>query len=126
MSAQKKEPDIHIYWAGAKRYQIGNFRPEVKDGGSIIQPEQPLTIWGHVLQLDKNNADDRKKITFIEKSTAFKDGEVVRMESIAEANKRTAALQHSRTQQMQQNKDEVSESPEQVKVSIVASASASA
>lgn len=125
-----KESDIRIYWAGAKKYQIGNFRPEVREGGHIVTPEQPLTIYGHVITLDNNDTvgptSGRKKIAFIEKSTAFRDGEVKLVESLVEANKLTTALQHSRNQQMQQNVDEVKETPEQVKIDTVASVSTSA
>lgn len=69
-----------VYWAPAKRYQIGNFIPEERSGGHITQGEEPLQFRNH-LYITK----DPIVIKFIEKSRGFLNGQVVRCESVAEA-----------------------------------------
>lgn len=116
-SDESSKPETRIYWAGAKGYRIANFQPEIKQGGNIVQAEQPLVIHGHVLQ-----TDNLKKIAFIEKSNAFQAGRIKRVDSLAEAQKLTTALQHRESQVQQVNTDEVIENPTEAGIATVAGA----
>lgn len=72
--------ESRIYWAKAKGYQIANFEPEKKQGGSIIKPERPLRFTDHIKM-----TSDKKEIAFIESSDAFISGAVVRVKTLEEA-----------------------------------------
>ncbi len=107
--------ETRFYWTASPRYQLANFRLEVKQAGQIIQPEQPLTIVGNVLQ-----TSDPKKIKFIEKSPAFKDGEIELVPSLDVANAKTHEHNRKRLQARMQNVDDEIQSPAQVETITVA------
>ncbi len=112
-----KEVKEKIYWAGAQTYQIANWRPEIKQNGNVVQMEGPLTIYGHVLQ-----TSDPKKIRFIEKSGVLESGEIVLVETLEEANLKTARLTAQRRQGLVKNDNvTIEKTAEQVQMATVAS-----
>lgn len=66
------------YWAKPKGHQIANWHKEKKEAGVIASPEMPLRFSEHM-----RSTSDPKMIKFIEASTSFKDGKVVRVDSVA-------------------------------------------
>lgn len=74
--SEKIEPvdvtnDAKIYYAPAKKFQLANFREEVRSQGTdrVLQGEQSLVFENHLFVTD--NEDE---IEFIEKSNAYKSG----------------------------------------------------
>lgn len=78
------------YWSKAERCQLANFEPEKRDGAAIIRPERPLRFTNHFYY-----ARTKKEVDFIENSSAFTSGDVVKVADAREANVLTAK-QHQR------------------------------
>lgn len=98
MEPEKQKPGNKIYWAPAKNYAlflskgdpetIGNglYQRESRDArGNVIQPARPIIFGENVFA-----TDDPIIQKVIQQSRAFHEGEVVIVESMEEAYKRTA------------------------------------
>jgi len=81
---------------------VGNFIPEVRSGGVIVQSEEPLQFENHI-----HSTSDPKVVKFLEGEKvekdgktvvismpcrSFRDGTVVRCKDMAEAMSKTAAI----------------------------------
>lgn len=97
---------VIIYWHQAKRGQMGNFVPEIRSGGVIVQSEEPLQFENHI-----HSTSDPAVVDFIEgvkddkgswvrdeagkarmPHRSFRDGTVVRCKDMSEAMSKTAAI----------------------------------
>ena len=81
---QASKSNARVYWSKAEKHQIKNWQREIKEAGSIKQPEQPLRFSGHT-----KVTDDKKMQKFIETSREFIAGAVRLVGSIDEANRLT-------------------------------------
>ena len=112
--------NIIVYWHQAKRGQVGNFVPEVRSGGIIVQSEEPLQFENHI-----HSTSDPKVVIFLEGEKvekdgkmvvvsmphrSFRDGTVVRCKDMAEAVAKTTAVRAVRGGVKEYN-SVISESP---------------
>lgn len=85
----EKVTETRYYWTSAKKHQLGNWVKEVRaTSGMIVTPEQPWTIYDHILI-----THDPKLIKFVENHTSFKSGMVVPAKDLADAQLMTARLE---------------------------------
>lgn len=98
--AESKAPESAIFWAPAKRFQLGNFQEERRDGGRIIQPEMPLQFEEHI-RVTSNPA----VIEFIKKSEAFRTGQITQCDSLEAAAALTAAHNARKGIRMEKSED---------------------
>lgn len=109
-----------VYWHQAKRGQAGNFVPEVRSGGIIVQSEEPLQFENHI-----HTTTDPKVVTFLEGEKvekdgkmivvsmphrSFRDGTIIRCKDMAEAVAKTVAVRAVRGGVKEYN-SVISESP---------------
>jgi hypothetical protein len=81
-------PKEKVYFARAKRCQIGGYVKEVRNGSMIDRSEEPLEITGNILV-----TADPKMQKHIEQSRAFRNGhDVVLCKDLMEAQERRAVL----------------------------------
>lgn len=84
------------YWAPAKRFQLGNFKPEIRNQADrIIQSEQSIRFYEHTF-----TTSDPEEIAFIESTNAFQVRQIRRCETrkeTAELTKAQAGMKSVRT-----------------------------
>jgi hypothetical protein len=81
VETQAKSQVDTIYWAPASDYQIANWIPEKRDGaGRVEQPEVPLRFSENIFV-----AHTDKERQFIEATTAFEIGQIVKCKDMAQA-----------------------------------------
>lgn len=104
------DENIVVFWSRAKEHRVGNWIPEIKgrESGTIIQREQPLRFYAHIL-----STDDEKKINFVRESHGFINGDVVECKNMQEA--RALTLQQNQRKQV---KHEVGQDVESTLVEI--------
>ena len=81
----------NVYWHQAAKGQLGNFVTEELSGGRIARGEEPLQFENHIF-----NTSDETTIAFIEKSSSYKNGTVIKCKDMATALEKTRALNRTR------------------------------
>lgn len=90
-----------VYWHQARRGQLANFVPEKRDGGVIIQSEEPLQFSDHILTCRDTDTDiiefiegkkDDKGNVVKKPHPSFVSGTVIRCKDMQEANSKSHAL----------------------------------
>lgn len=88
---EKGVPEERIYWARASGLSIANWRTELREGNAIVRPEASLKFNDHI-----KITGDPEMIEFIEKSNAFRDSRVKRVNTLKEAYALTAQVRQLR------------------------------
>lgn len=93
-SETTKNANEVIYFNGAKNYQIGNYKAEIRSSTDrVLQPEKPIRFQNHLLVLDLKDTEHVRMRDFIEGNPEkdiepcipWKNGHIIKCKNMMQA-----------------------------------------